>query len=79
LLGGGNRDIETNMIASRLRSDKPMFLISLEREIPMLVEGTDDAVETWSSWGHGVVGERQIKKNRRALEAKRASKVGKNV
>jgi hypothetical protein len=44
----------------------------------MLVEGTDDTVETWSSWGHGIVGERQIEMNWRALEVKRASKVGKN-
>jgi hypothetical protein len=79
LLGGGNGDVKTNMIASRLRSNKPTFLISLEREIPMLVEVTDDTVETWSSWGHGFVGERQIGTNWRALEAKRASKVGKNV
>jgi hypothetical protein len=30
-------------------------LISLEREIPMLVKGTDDTVETWSSQGHGIL------------------------
>ncbi len=79
MLGGGNGDVETNMITSCLRSDKPTFLISLEREIPMLVKGTDDTVETWSSRGHGFVGERRIGTNRRALEAKRALKVGNNV
>jgi hypothetical protein len=67
-----------NMIASRLRSNKPTFLISFEREIPLLVKGTDDTVETWSSRGHGVVRERQIGTNWRALEVKRALKVRKN-
>ncbi len=70
LLGGGNGDIKTNMIASRLRSKEPTFLISLEREIPMLVKETDDTVETWGSRGHGVIGERQIGTNLESLGGK---------
>jgi hypothetical protein len=72
LFGGGDGNIKANMIAGGFRYYKPVLLIGLLREIPELVERTDDTVERlrrshFSSWRVGSWG--------RALLAKRAVKV----
>ncbi len=45
LFGGGDRHVETNVIAGSFGSYEPVFLIRLLGEIPKLVEGTDNAVK----------------------------------
>ncbi len=44
LISGGDGNIETNVIARGFRRDEPAFLISLLREVPVLIERTDDTV-----------------------------------
>ena len=44
LVSGGNRNIEINVIARGFQRDKPAFLISLLREVPVLIKRTDDTV-----------------------------------
>ncbi len=51
-IGGGNGNVEENMIASRHGADEPAFLIGLLGEIPGLVEGADDVVVDSSARNH---------------------------
>jgi hypothetical protein len=44
--GGSNQDVETNVIRGCHQQDKPVLLISLEREIPRLFEGARDVAES---------------------------------
>ena len=75
LFVGGNGNVKANMIAGSFQCDKPAFLIGLLREIPKLIERTDDTVEGLrrSHCSGGQVGSRG-----RALMAKRAAKVREN-
>ena len=75
LFGGGDGNVKANMNTGSFRCDKPAFLISLLREIPELIERTDDTVEGLrrSHFSGGQVGSRG-----RASMAKRAAKVREN-
>jgi hypothetical protein len=75
LISGGDGNIEMNVIARGFWRDEPAFLISLLREVPVLIERTDDTVvcRCRSHFSGGWVGSRG-----RALVVKRATKIGEN-
>ena len=45
--GGSNQDVKMNIFKGRSQHDEPTLLISLEREIPKLFEGTHNVFESW--------------------------------
>jgi hypothetical protein len=75
LFGGGNGNVKANMIAGGFRCNKPEFLIGLLREIPELIERTDDTVEGLCR-SHCSSG--QVRSRGHASMAKRAAKVREN-